>query len=137
MQATNNRDFKELIENIYRKKFGNNSSKKIDKIEVSPIFFYNEITNTIRIELKEFNENKDNSDIYNFYNKLQNINEHKTKEAILQINGNEKIYRDLLNQYIDLLHFENKPNTKYLTKKYFRSSLLNEWRGHKENKWII
>ena len=45
MQATNNRDFKELIENIYRKKFGNNSSKKIDKIEVSPIFFYNEITN--------------------------------------------------------------------------------------------
>ena len=126
MQATNNRDFKELIENIYRKKFGNNSSKKIDKIEVSPIFFYNEITNTIRIELKEFNENKDNSDIYNFYNKLQNINEHKTKEAILQINGNEKIYRDLLNQYIDLLHFENKPNTKYLTKKYYKEKILVE-----------
>ena len=125
MQSTGNREFKELIEKVYEQKFNNNISKKIlEEIKIIPAFFYNDDENKIVIELKEDEASKNSSSLNNFYNNLQNISKSKTKEIIIEIQADQNIYEEILSKYIDIIHFTNKANIKYYTKKYFKEKIL-------------
>lgn len=127
MQSKSNREFKELIEKVYEQKFDNKSyiKKMIEEIKTIPSFFYDDSKNTLRIELKE-DEISNTTDLSKFYNNLQNIEENKSKELTIEIYCDEKIYAKVLSKYIDIIHFVNKPNTKYYTKKYFKEKILVE-----------
>lgn len=128
MQDRGNREFKELIEKVYSQKFDSKSYMKslMDEIKIIPSFFYNELDNTIQIELKEDEVTNNSSDLSKFYNSLQNLKTEKDKDLFIQIDGDELIYQKILSKYIDIIHFVNKPNTKYYTKKYFKEKILVE-----------
>ena len=127
MPNKGNREFKELIEKVYEQKFDNNHFRKkiLEDVKTIPSFFYNDVTNQITIELKE-NETNHYSDLGKFYDDLQHIQNNVTKQLTITINCDEKIYSKIINQYIDIFHFVNKPNTKYYTKKYFKEKILVE-----------
>ena len=127
MPNKGNREFKELIEQVYEQKFDNNHFRKkiLEDVKTIPSFFYNDVTNQITIELKE-NETNHYSDLGKFYDDLQHIQNNVTKQLTITINCDEKIYSKIINQYIDIFHFVNKPNTKYYTKKYFKEKILVE-----------
>lgn len=129
MQSKSNREFKELIEKVYEQKFDSKSymKKMIEEIKTIPSFFYNDSNKELRIELKEDEvTNNNTTDLSKFYDSLQNIEENKSKELTIEINCDEKIYSKVLNKYIDIIHFVDKPNTKYYTKKYFKEKILVE-----------
>ena len=129
MQGRSNREFKELLEKIYEQRFDSkNYTKKImEEIKTIPYFLYNDETNNLKIELKEDEIVNNNSiDLDKFYNNLQNIERNTSKELIINIKCDDDIYKKVLNKYIDIIHFENKPNTKYYTKKYFKEKILVE-----------
>lgn len=127
MQSKSNREFKELIEKVYEQKFDNKSyiKRMIEEIKTIPSFFYDDLKNTLRIELKE-DEISNSTSLSKFYNNLQNIEENKSKELTIEISGDEKKYAKVLSKYIDIIHFVNKPNTKYYTKRYFKEKILVE-----------
>ena len=128
MQSKGNRDFKELLEKVYEQKFDNKNyiRKLLEGIKTIPTFIYNENTMKIKIELKEDELTNNYSDLGKFYNELQNIKTDKEKELVLEIQLDEVISKRIVNKYIDIIHFENKPNTKYYTKKYFKEKILVE-----------
>lgn len=128
MQDRGNREFKELIEKVYEQKFDSKSYLKslMDEIKTIPTFFYNEQTNRLKIELKEDEVTNNSSDLSKFYNSLQNLKTDKNENLIMQIECDESIYKKILSKYIDIIHFVNKPNTKYYTKKYFKEKILVE-----------
>jgi len=128
MQNKGNRDLKELIEKIYEQKFDNKNyiKKLLEGIKTIPTFLYDENTLKIKIELKEDELPANYSDLGKFYNDLQNIKTDKAKELVLEIQLDEVISKRVLNKYIDIIHFVNKPNTKYYTKKYFKEKILVE-----------
>ena len=128
MQVKGNREFKELIEKIYEQKFDNKNyiKKLLEGIKTIPTFFYDEFKNVIKIELKEDELPNNYSDLGKFYNDLQNMQKETTKEIKLEIECDEVISKRILNKYIDIIHFINKPNTKYYTKKYFKEKILVE-----------
>ena len=129
MQGRSNREFKDLLEKIYEQRFDSkNYTKKImEEIKTIPYFLYNDETNNLKIELKEDEIVNNNSiDLDKFYNNLQNIERNTSKELIINIKCDDDIYKKVLNKYIDIIHFENKPNTKYYTKKYFKEKILVE-----------
>ncbi len=126
MQNKGNREFKELLEKVYEQKFDNKNYIKqmLEGIKTIPTFYYNEENLKMIIKLKEDEIN--NSDLGKFYNDLQNIKENKEKEIVIEIELDETIAKRILNKYIDIIHFINKPNTKYYTKKYFKEKILVE-----------
>ena len=128
MQNRTNREFKELIEKVYEQKFDNKNyiKKLIEGIKTIPIFCYDEITNKIIIELKEDELPNNYSDLGKFYNDLQNIKSDRNKQLVIEIELDEIISKRILNKHIDIIHFKNKPNTKYYTKKYFKEKILVE-----------
>ena len=128
MQNKGNRDFKELIEKVYEQKFDNKNyiKKLLEGIKTIPTFLYDEKTLKMKIELKEDELPANYSDLGKFYNDLQNIKTDKEKELILEIELDEIISKRIVNKYIDIIHFANKPNTKYYTKKYFKEKILVE-----------
>ena len=129
MQGRSNREFKELLEKIYEQRFDSkNYTKRImEEIKTIPYFLYNDETNSLKIELKEDEIVNNNSiDLDKFYNNLQNIKRNTSKELIINIKCDDDIYKKVLSKYIDIIHFENKPNTKYYTQKYFKEKILVE-----------
>ena len=128
MQNKGNRDFKELIEKVYEQKFDNKSyiRKLLEGIKAIPTFLYDEKTLKMKIELKEDEQPANYSDLGKFYNDLQNIKTDKEKGLVLEIDLDEVISKRIVNKYIDIIHFANKPNTKYYTKKYFKEKILVE-----------
>ena len=129
MQGRSNREFKELLEKIYEQRFDSkNYTKKImEEIKTIPYFLYNDETNNLRIELKEDEIVNNNSiDLDKFYNNLQNIKKNTSKELVINIKCDDNIYKKVLSKYIDIIYFENKPNSKYYTKKYFKEKILVE-----------
>ena len=128
MQNKGNRDFKELLERVYEQKFDNkNYTKKLlEGIKTIPTFIYDEKTSKIKIELKEDELNNNYSELGKFYNDLQNIEVYKEKELILEIQLDDVISKNIINKYVDIIKFANKPNTKYYTKKYFKEKILVE-----------
>ena len=128
MQNRTNREFKELIEKVYEQKFNNKEyiKKLLEGIKTIPSFFYDETTNIIKIELKEDELTNNYSDLGKFYNDLQNRKDNKNKELIIEVKLDEVISKRIINKYIDIIHFVNKPNTKYYTKKYFKEKILVE-----------
>jgi len=129
MQSKSNREFKELIEKVYEQKFDNKSymKKMIEDIKTIPSFFYNDSNNELRIELKEDElTSSSTTDLSKFYDSLQNIQENKSKEVTIKIECDSKIYNKVLSKYIDIIRFDNRPNTKYYTKKYFKEKILVE-----------
>ena len=128
MQNRTNREFKELIEKVYQQKFDNKNyiKKLLECIKTIPTFFYDETTKVMKIELKEDELPNNYSDLGKFYNSLQNREDNKNKELRLEIKLDEKISKIILNKYIDIIHFVNKPNTKYYTKKYFKEKIIVE-----------
>jgi len=123
-----NREFKELIENLYEQKFDNKSymRKLLEEIKTIPSFFYNDLNNVMQIELKEDEINSNYSELGKFYNNLQNIKRNINKELGIEVQLDEKFSRVLVSKYIDIIHFQNRPNTKYYTKKYFKEKILVE-----------
>ena len=123
-----NRVFNELIEKVYEQKFNNKSYIKnlIEEIKSIPSFFYDELENKVRIELKEDDLSNNSSDLSKFYNDLQKLNTNRNNELTIEIDCDEFIYKKILNKYIDIIHFVNKPNTKYYTKKYFKERIIVE-----------
>jgi len=123
-----NREFKELIENLYEQKFDNKSymRKLLEEIKTIPSFFYNDLNNVMQIELKEDEINSNYSEFGKFYNNLQNIKRNINKELGIEVQLDEKFSRVLVSKYIDIIHFQNRPNTKYYTKKYFKEKILVE-----------
>ena len=128
MQNKSNRDFKELIEKVYEQKFDNKNyiKKLLEGIKTIPTFLYDETTKIMRVELKEDELPNNYSDLGKFYNDLQNIKRDTNKELVVEIKLDEVISKRVLNKYIDIIHFANKPNTKYYTKKYFKEKILVE-----------
>ena len=128
MQNRSNREFKELIEKVYEQKFDNKNyiKKLLEGIKTIPTFLYDETTKAIKIELKEDELPNNYSDLGKFYNDLQNIKKDTNKELVIEIQLDEVISKRILNKYIDIIHFVNKPNTKYYTKKYFKEKILVE-----------
>ena len=128
MQNRGNREFKELIEKIYEQKFDNKNyiKKLLEGIKTIPTFIYDEITRKIKIEIKEDEISNNYSDLGKFYNELQNIKDNKTKELLIEIQLDDILSKKIINKYIDIIHFENRPNTKYYTKKYFKEKILVE-----------
>ena len=131
MQNKGNRDFKELIEKVYEQKFDNKNyiKKLLEGIKTIPTFLYDETTLKMKIELKEDELPNNYSDLGKFYNDLQNIKSDKEKELTIEIDLDEVISKRIVNRYIDIIHFANKPNTKYYTKKYFKEKILVELRA--------
>lgn len=123
-----NREFKELIEKVYEQRFEskNYMKKLLEDIKTIPTFIYDETTLKMKIEIKEDEIHNNYSDLGKFYNELQNIKTNIKKELILEIELDEVISKRILNKYIDIIHFVNKPNTKYYTKKYFKEKILVE-----------
>jgi len=123
-----NREFKELIENLYEQRFDNKSymRKLLEEIKTIPSFFYNDLNNVMQIELKEDEINSNYSELGKFYNNLQNIKRNINKELGIEVQLDEKFSRVLVSKYIDIIHFQNRPNTKYYTKKYFKEKILVE-----------
>ena len=123
MQNKGNRDFKELLQKVYEQKFDNKNyiRKLLEGIKTIPTFLYDENTLKMNIELKEDELPNNYSDLGKFYNDLQNIKTDKEKELVLEIELDEVISKRIVNKYIDIIHFANKPNTKYYTKKYFKT----------------
>lgn len=128
MQTRSNREFKELIEKVYEQKFDNKNyiKKLIEGIKTIPTFIYDETTKVMKIELKEDELPNNYSDLGKFYNALQNREDNKKKQLILEIKFDELISKRIINKYIDIIHFANKPNTKYYTKKYFKEKIIVE-----------
>lgn len=128
MPSKGNREFKELIEKVYEQRFNNKNDirKWIDKIKTIPSFFYNDSINKIKVEIKEDEVNNHSMDVSKFYDNLQNIKKNTPKELTIEIYGDEHIYNEILTKYIDIIHFVNKANIKYYTKKYFKEKLLVE-----------
>ena len=128
MQNKGNREFKELLEKVYEQKFDDKSyiKKLLEGIKTIPTFLYDEKTLKMKIELKEDELPANYSDLGKFYNDLQNIKSDKEKELIIEIELDEVISKRIINKYIDIIHFANKPNTKYYTKKYFKEKILVE-----------
>ena len=128
MQNKGNREFKALIEKVYEQKFDNKNyiKKLLEGIKTIPTFLYDEETKIMRIELKEDELPNTYSDLGKFYNDLQNIKRDTNKELFIEIELDEVISKRILNKYIDIIHFVNKPNTKYYTKKYFKEKVLVE-----------
>ena len=134
MQTRSNREFKELIEKVYEQKFDNKNyiKKLIEGIKTIPAFLYDETTKVMKIELKEDELSNNYSDLGKFYNDLQNREDNKKKQLILEIKFDELISKRIINKYIDIIHFVNKPNTKYYTKKYFKEKILVELQALEE-----
>ena len=128
MQNRSNREFKELIEKIYEQKFDNTNyiKKLLEGVKTIPTFHYNEITKLMQIELKEDELTNNYSDLSKFYNDLQNIKKQNNKNLGIEIECDEIISKKILDKYIDIIHFTNKPNTKYYTKRYFKEKILVE-----------
>ena len=128
MQVQNTRILKTVIEQIYAQKFDDKAYLKnlVENVKTIPTFFYDENNFTIKIELKEDELKSQHTDLSKFYNELQNKLEENHKELVITIQGDEQIYKKLLAKYIDILHFVNKSNTKYYTKKYFKEKILIE-----------
>ncbi len=128
MPNKSNREFKELIEKVYEQKFNNSNYRRklIEEDKTIPSFFYNDEKNQLRIELKEDEITRYSSDLEKFYSNLQNIQKDVSKELTIEIDGDEKIYNKILAKYIDIIHFVNKPNIKYYTKKYFKEKIIVE-----------
>ena len=128
MQNRSNREFKELIEKVYEQKFDNKNyiKKLLEEIKTIPTFTFNETTKVMSIELKEDELANTYSDLGKFYNDLQNIKIDRNKELKIEVEFDEEISKRILNKYIDIIHFINKPNTKYYTKKYFKERILVE-----------
>lgn len=123
-----NREFKELIEKVYEQKFDNKNymKKLLEEIKTIPTFTFNETTKVMSIELKEDELANTYSDLGKFYNDLQNIKIDRNKELKIEVELNDELAKIILNKYIDIIHFMNKPNTKYYTKKYFKEKILVE-----------
>ena len=134
MQNRTNREFKELIERVYEQKFDNKNYIKrlLESIKTIPTFLYDETTKIMKIELKEDELPNNYSDLGKFYNDLQNREDNKKKQLILEIKFDELISKRIINKYIDIIHFANKPNTKYYTKKYFKEKILVELQALEE-----
>ena len=134
MQNRTNREFKELIERVYEQKFDNKNYMKrlLEGIKTIPTFIYDETTKIMKIELKEDELPNNYSDLGKFYNDLQNREDNKKKQLILEIKFDELISKRIINKYIDIIHFANKPNTKYYTKKYFKEKILVELQALEE-----
>ena len=128
MQNRTNREFKELIQKVYEQKFDNKNyiRKLLEGVKTIPIFIYDETTKVIKIELKEDELPNNYSDLGKFYNDIQNIKTDKNKELKIEVKLDDVISKRILNKYIDIIHFANKPNTKYYTKKYFKEKILVE-----------
>ena len=128
MQNRTNREFKELIQKVYEQKFDNKNyiRKLLEGVKTIPAFIYDEITGVMTIELKEDELPNNYSDLGKFYNDIQNIKTDKNKELKIEVELDEVISKRILNKYIDIIHFANKPNTKYYTKKYFKEKILVE-----------
>ena len=128
MQNRTNRDFKELIQTVYEQKFDNKNyiRKLLEGVKTIPTFIYDETTKVIKIELKEDELPNNYSDLGKFYNDIQNIKTDKNKELKIEVELDDVISKRILNKYIDIIHFANKPNTKYYTKKYFKEKILVE-----------
>ncbi len=128
MQSRDNREFKNLIEKVYEQRFQKEDyiKKLIEEIKTIPSFYYNNTSNTMRIELKEDEARNNTSDLSQFYNKLQNIDQEFGKNIVLEIKLDERISKRILYKYIDIIHFVNKANTKYYTKRYFKEKILVE-----------
>lgn len=128
MQNRSNREFKELIEKVYEQKFDNKNyiKKLLEEIKTIPTFTFNETTKVMSIELKEAELANTYSDLGKFYNDLQNIKIDRNKELKIEVEFDDEISKIILNKYIDIIHFINKPNTKYYTKKYFKEKILVE-----------
>ena len=128
MPHKSNREFKELIEIVYEQKFNEKDyiKRMLEEMKVIPSFFYDDSIQEMRIELKEDETTNETTSLNQFYNDLQNIQENKVKEITIQIDCDAQIYKKVLSQYVDIIHFVNKPNTKYYTKKYFKEKILVE-----------
>ena len=128
MQNRTNREFKELIERVYEQKFDDKNYIKrlLEGVKTIPAFLYDETTKIMRIELREDELPNNYSDLGKFYNDIQNIKTDKVKELIIEVELDDLMSKRILNKYIDIIHFANKPNTKYYTKKYFKEKILVE-----------
>lgn len=131
MQNRTNREFKELIEKVYEQKFDNKNymKKLLEEIKTIPTFTFNETTKVMNIELKEDELANTYSDLGKFYNDLQNIKTDRNTQLKIEIDLNDEISKIILNKYIDIIHFFNKPNTKYYTKRYFKEKILVEFQA--------
>lgn len=128
MQNRNNRELKLLMEQIYAQKFDDKAYLKnlVESVKTIPTFFYDEKNYEIKIELKEDEITNQHADLSKFYNELQNRSNTEDKEFIMYIQGDELVFKKVLAKYIDILHFMNRPNTRYYTKKYFKEKILVE-----------
>lgn len=128
MQSKGNREFKNLIEQVYQQRFEKRDyiKKLVEEIKTIPTFYYNDETKDIKIELKEDDIKNNTSDLSEFYNKLQNIDQNFGKNLNIEIELDDNISKRILNKYIDIIHFVNKANTKYYTKRYFKEKILVE-----------
>ena len=128
MQNRTNREFKELIERVYEQKFDDKNYIKrlLEGVKTIPAFLYDETTKIMRIELREDELPNNYSDLGKFYNDIQNIKTDKVKELIIEVELDDLMSKRILNKYIDIIHFANKANTKYYTKKYFKEKILVE-----------
>ena len=109
MQSRSNREFKELIAKVYEQKFDskNYMKKWVEEIKLIPSFFYDELTKKIKIELKEDAIVNHSTDLGKFYDDLQHIQNDSHQQLILEIQGDEALYKEILSRYIDIIYFIN------------------------------
>ena len=93
MQSKGNREFKNLIEQVYQQRFEKRDyiKKLVEEIKTIPTFYYNDETKDIKIELKEDDIKNNTSDLSEFYNKLQNIDQNFGKNLNIEIELDDNI----------------------------------------------
>ena len=121
------REFKELVNQIYEEEFSeeNKFTKIINNAKLFPSFIYDMETYKLKILFKENDEINSSKELNEFYNNIQHKQKSQNGEITFTIYGDSGLYKLILQKYADIIHFVNQINVnKYYTKKYFTEKIL-------------
>lgn len=121
------REFKELINQIYEQEFSeeNKFTEIINHAKLLPSFSYDFITHNIQIIFKESDNINSSKDLNEFYNNIQHKQDLQKDDIILTIEGDNYIYKSILQKYVDIIHFINGKDKKtYFSKNNYNEKVL-------------
>lgn len=122
-----NREFKELVNQIYEQEFSeeNKFTEIINRAKLIPSFTYNLETYELKIIFKDKDEINSSKDLNDFYNYIQHKEGIESSQIGITIQADNTFYKTVLKKYVDMIHFSNGENTnKYFTPKFYHEKIL-------------
>lgn len=122
-----NREFKELVNQIYEQEFSeeNKFTEMINRAKLIPSFTYDLETYRLHIMFKDKDEINSSKDLNDFYNDIQHKQGVENTQINFTIQADGNFYKTVLKKYVDMIHFTNGEDAnKYLTKKFYHEKIL-------------